>query len=246
MYDFASILLSGPCNLRCPYCIGKMLDPLRMPSNLHEFPLKGLEQFLRRVNEEGITQLSITGTNTDPQLYGFEEELLAFIRSRTGEKVQISLHTNGHLVLKNLHAFNSYDRAAISFPSFKRETCRLMTGSSRVVDLESILRLSEIPIKISTVISEHNIPEIEDHLGALKDLGIRRVVLRKLYGDRVIQNPLKDFAPRRYLMNNPIYDYGGMEVAFWHFESTRASCLNLFSSGEITESYLLERRVVNG
>jgi molybdenum cofactor biosynthesis enzyme MoaA len=243
---FANILFSGPCNLHCPCCIGKMLLPLGLPDNLDLFPLRGLDTFLSLVNEEGISQISITGVDTDPQLYRHEERLLSYIRSRTGRDTRISLHTNGRLILEKSRVFNLYDRATISFPSFTRDIYRKMTGSSEVPDLQGIIRQSRIPLKVSTLISEHNVREMREHLQALKSLGILRVVLRKPYGEESERNPFQSLAPGSYFMNNPVYDFRGLEVTYWQFETTDASCLNLFSSGEISRSYLLERKAQDG
>ena len=75
-YDFANILFAGPCNLRCPYCIGRQVNPALNRNNLKEFPLRNLETFAALVQQHQISEVVFTGTTTDPQLYRYEVHLL--------------------------------------------------------------------------------------------------------------------------------------------------------------------------
>ncbi|MBD3309472.1 radical SAM protein [candidate division KSB3 bacterium] len=240
-YAFANILFSGRCNLRCPYCIGQSQPLQAMPDNLQSFPLKGLERFIEEVQRHGISQISLTGTNTDPQLYAHEVQLIDYLRQAV-PGVKISLHTNGRRVLHNLEVFNRYDRATISLPSFIPETCRKMTGSARVLELGKIVEGASIPIKISTLITGHNICEIPAILARCREVGIHRMVLRKLYGDPREWNLFPDHTPIRYFGGNPVYELDGMEVTIWDFSASQVRCLNLFSDGTISQEYQLTRR----
>jgi MoaA/NifB/PqqE/SkfB family radical SAM enzyme len=75
-YDFANILFAGPCNARCPFCIGRQLDPRLSVNNLREFPPRQLDRFIDRIVAHAIKQVVFTGTTTDPQLYRHEARLL--------------------------------------------------------------------------------------------------------------------------------------------------------------------------
>jgi len=57
---FANILLSGPCNARCPFCIGKLLDDKKNHHNLDVFPLKHIDTFLQTLIDHDITEISFT------------------------------------------------------------------------------------------------------------------------------------------------------------------------------------------
>ena len=46
MFDFANILFSGRCNARCPFCIGRQVDPRLNEDNLDEFPPRELDRLL--------------------------------------------------------------------------------------------------------------------------------------------------------------------------------------------------------
>lgn len=235
-YAFANILLSGPCNLRCPDCIGHTLKQRAFPRNLEQFPLHGLETFTQELIRFGIHQVSLTGTNTEPQLYRHETALIRYLRRRV-PGVRISLHTNGTMALKKMAVFNRYDRAAISFPSFDPDTCRAMTGSPAVRDLAKILDRAAIPVKISTLVTPHNRDEIPAMIARLRNLGVRRMVLRKRYGKTAPLAFFPETAPKRWFGGNPVYDIDGMEVTLWNFERSRLDCLNLFSDGTVTHQY---------
>lgn len=239
-YDFANILLSGPCNLRCPYCIGRQVDPRFNRDNLDEFPLRNLEPFVELLRRHGVRQVVLTGTNTDPQLYRHEARLIAWLREQI-PGVQLSLHTNGQLALKKIAAFNLYDRVSLSLPSFDPGTYARMTGSRRVPDLAAILRESRVPVKVSCVLDEANAGEMAGFLARCRALGVRRAVLRQLYGDpRQWELPAGLRLVGSY-RRNPVYDWEGMEVTYWRFEDTASTSLNLFSDGSISSEYLLTR-----
>jgi MoaA/NifB/PqqE/SkfB family radical SAM enzyme len=239
-YDFANILFAGPCNLRCPYCIGKQVDPALNRNNLDEFPLRNLDTFVELLRRHRVRQIILTGTTTDPQLYRHEAQLVHWLRVQL-PATQISLHTNGQLALEKINILNLYDRGAISFPSFDPDTYEKMTGSRRVPDLEAIVRAARVPIKVSCVINEHNVNQVDAFLAHCHEIGIRRLVFRQLYGDPRHWDILSGHTPVRIYRDNPVYDYDGMEITYWNFYRTSSTALNLFSDGSISSEYLLAR-----
>jgi len=268
LYDFANILLSGPCNLRCPYCIGRQVDPRFNQNTLDRFPPRNLERFLSLLRRHDVRQVVLTGTNTDPQLYPHEARLIALLREQLpsaplkpagqsklaaaqerkgpgshgdAKGVQLSLHTNGQLALKKMAVFNQYDRVSLSIPSFDPDIYERMTGSRRVPDLARILQEAQVPIKISCILNEHNVAQQDTFLTQCRALGIRRVVLRQLYGDTRVWDILPGRLPVRTYRHNLVYDVDGMEVTYWRFEDTTSTSLNLFSDGTISTAYLLTR-----
>ncbi len=239
MYDFANILFAGPCTARCPFCIGRQIDPRLSVNNLDEFPPRNLDRFVEMIWEHAIPQVILTGTTTDPQLYRHEARLLDRLRKRLPSGTQISLHTNGRLALKQIDVFNSYDRACVSFPTFNPVTYEKIMGVRGVPELAALLKQARIPVKISCVITEDNYAQLPDFLAQCHALGIRRMVLRHLYGAKQIW-PLPDQLQRRgEYRGQPVYDYRGLEVTVWHFESNASTSINLFSNGTISQSYLL-------
>ena len=243
-YDFANLLFSGPCNARCPFCIGQQVESRLNVNNLDEFPPRNLERWIELIWEHGIRQVTFTGTNTDPQLYRHEGRLLAYLRQRLPGGTKISLHTNGRLALRKMQVFNQYDRATLSLPSFDPQTYQRMMGVGGPPDIEDILRKCCISLKISCIISEENRFQAALFLSRCAALGVRRVVLRKLYGEPRPWPALLPFAElpltlRGEYRNNPVYDFQGMEVTLWDFEQTDCTSINLFSSGVISTAYQL-------
>ncbi len=239
-YDFANILFAGPCNLRCPHCIGRQLDPALSPSNLGEFPPRNLDTFVETLLRCQVHEVVLTGTTTDPQLYRHEARLIAHLRAAL-PGVRLSLHTNGQLALAKMEVWNLYDRVTISFPSFDSAVYERMTGSHRVPDLAAIVARSRIPVKVSCLVDEPNAGSLAELLAGCQAIGIRRLVLRRLYGDRRHWTLPPVLVPTGAYRGNAVYDFHGMEVTWWEFESTTSTSLNLFSSGLISSEYLLAR-----
>ncbi len=250
MYDFANILLSGPCNLRCRHCIGRQLARRADRDNLGRFPLAGLERFCRALRRAGVTQVALTGTDTDPLLYRHHGELLGYLR-RHVPGVRVSLHTNGVLALGRIDLVNSYHRVCVSLPSLRPATCLLMTGRTRALDLAALVQQATVPLKVSTLVTRHNVSEVLGLVDRCRELGIRRMVLRRLHVQddptagaepwRQVLAWLADLPVTRAFGGNPVLDAGGVELTLWDFRRTRVRCLNLFSDGQISPEYRLDR-----
>ena len=243
-YDFANILFSGPCNQRCPYCIGRQLDPALNRNNLETFPLLNLGRFVALLKQHHIRQVTLTGTNTDPQLYCHEADLVSWLHEAI-PGVQISLHTNGQLALARMDAFNLYDRATISFPSFDPQTFSKMTGVRHMLDLDAILRRARIPVKISCLLGRENASQVQAFLARCHRLGVKRLVFRKQFAASVPWQPPPTLKRIGTYHNNPVYDDAGMQVTYWRFNHTTSTALNLFADGSISTEYLLTRHVSN-
>lgn len=237
--DFANLLFGGPCNRRCPFCIGKQLPERFNVSNLDRFPPLNLDLFIEEVNRLGIRQVVFTATTTDPQLYRHEARLLELLRSRIHTRMQVSLHTNGVLALHKMAVFNQYDKACISFPSFVPSTYEKLMGSRRVPDLQGILAAARIPVKVSCLVNEHNVGEVEEFLARCHSIGVERLVLRYLAGETRRWPLLAGRAACAHYRNNPVYDLDGMQVTVWNFNHTTSTSINLFADGTLSRSYLL-------
>jgi MoaA/NifB/PqqE/SkfB family radical SAM enzyme len=239
MYDFANLLFAGPCNARCPYCIGRQIDPRLSVNNLNEFPPRNLDRFVELIVQHEIRQVVFTGTTTDPQLYRHEARLLDWLRRRLPSDTRYALHTNGRLVLKKIDTFNLYDRVCLSFPTFNADTYVKLMGVRGVPDLAAILDRARVPIKVSCLINEYNFAEIPDFLTHCQQLGIKRLVFRQLYGEPHPWPAIDGLTPRGDYRGNAVFDYHGLEVTYWNFDQSASTSINLFSNGVISETYLL-------
>ena len=240
---FANILLSGPCNARCPFCIGKLLESKWNQSNLDVFPLLHLDEFLSTLIDKHITEISFTWTNTDPLLYKHQDKLISYIRSRIPQ-ARISLHTNGRLLLQQKNIASLYDRIALSFPSFDEKTYRSMMWVDKVPDIKSIIKNISRPIKISCIITSENAHEVASFVQQCQKLGIKRIAFRMLYQDTVTWDDYLDpqllwWKKIRTFANNPVYDFHWLEITLRTFESSDIFCLNLYSNWHISDTYLL-------
>ena len=244
MYDFANILFSGPCSARCYFCIGQQVSTERNQNNLDVFPPAGLDQLIARMWQEEIRQVVFTGTNTDPQLYRHEERLLNLLRSELPATVRFSLHTNGRQALRKMDVFNQYDRATLSLPSFEPEVYFQMMGVRNPPDLSEVLRRVHIPLKISCLVDGHNGPGLPDFLYTCQQIGVRRVVLRRLFGDlgpwhSWLDPIMAEMQPTAPYRGNPVYQLDGMEVTLLDFGASQSRSINLFANGALSEHYLL-------
>ncbi len=242
-FDFANLLFSGKCNARCSFCIGKRIAPALAPPNLSAYPPRNLEGLVRAVWRYGIPRLVFTGTNTDPQLYLHEGRLLARLRLVLPPATHFSLHTNGRMALRKMETFNAYDSVTLSLPALDADIYRRVMGVPQPPDLERILRRARLLPKISIVLTAGSLSVLKDTLTRLADLGIRRVVLRKLYGEarlweRLLPEGL-ELTPRGRYRGNPVCSFEGMEVTLWDFAVSKSRSINLFSSGYLSERYLL-------
>jgi MoaA/NifB/PqqE/SkfB family radical SAM enzyme len=244
MYDYANILFTGnACNLGCYGCIGENQQLFGLPNNLSLFPIRNIDLLLEKVNLYKIPDLAFTATNTDPQLYSHEGELINYVRQKLEGKTKLSLHTNGLLALQKNAEFNSYDKVSVSFHSFNRETYQLMTRTGRQPDLAAIIKASRLPIKLSMFVSEHNQYEIEEYIQKAADLGIRRLAIRKPKGreeEFPLENqpPFCNFTPIDRIFGWPVYRISGVETTICGFDKSTANGLFLFSDGRL-EGYLI-------
>jgi MoaA/NifB/PqqE/SkfB family radical SAM enzyme len=237
--DFANVLFAGPCNRACPFCIGHALPDSVNVDNLDVFPPRGLDALVEVVNRERVRDVIFTGTVSDPSLYRHQAPLLAWLRARLHPGARIAIHTNGALALAQRDVFNSYDRACLSFPTFDPLTYERMMGSRRVPDLAAILAMATIPVKVSCVVNEHNAAELPDFLERCRRLGVRRLVFRRLAGDRRRWSLPPGLRATGTFRGNPVFDYDGVEVGWWDFDASTCESVNLFPDGTLGSTYLL-------
>ncbi len=246
-YDFWNILFSGKCNARCPYCIGWKLQE-KYPWNLDIFPPKNLENFIALVKKYAIEEIIFTGTDTDPLLYHYQKELLEILREQT-PNTRISVHTNWFLILRQLSTFHLYDKATLSLPSFDENIFQTMMGTKqKVLDLQSISEATNIPLKVSRIVSEANnsLEETNHYLENISRTRVRRIAFRKLASDTSSWE--KEVEILKHLWAhytwdyrwNPVYRLWEKEITLWSFTKTTSDSINLFSDGSISNEYLIE------
>ncbi len=242
MFHFANLLFSGPCNARCPDCIGKQIDPRRAPPNLDEYPPKGLDRFLGLIRQHDIREVVLTGANTDPLLYRPLGRLLDDLRAGLPAGTRLGLHSNGRLALARMDLVRRFDKLCLSVPSFDPVIYRAAMGVEGVPDVGAIMDQSGLPVKLSCLVTEINRVEVPEYMECCRALGVRRVVLRKRFGERrswAELLPDRWDEPAEVRFGNPVFEREGVQVTLWDFEQAQIRSLNLFSSGEVSAEYLL-------
>jgi len=232
---FGNIHLSGPCNRSCYFCIGQHMMALDSLNNLEKFPLDGICEFINKCQEHSVTEINITGTNTDPLLYKYPLALQDILRDEI-PNVKIGIRTNGALATKLPWVWQSYDKASISIPSFNPELYRKTMGNGEPPDLKAIIKLKpEMPIKINIVLCPETLNDIPNTLNILADTGIKKVNLREPYGQPHIGSPLSNPISERLGM--PVYNWKGMDVTYWDVHYVEVESVNLYANGTVSETY---------
>ena len=90
------------------------------------------------------------------------------------------------------------------------------------------------------LVTPFNVNEIGDYIKQAADLGVKRIVVRKLKG-RDKEYPLEKMAPFknykivRKIFGWPVYEINGVEVTICGFDKSTARGLFLFSDGRLEE-----------
>lgn len=236
---FGNIHLSGPCNRSCYFCIGQHMMSLDSLNSLDQFPLPGLDEFIKICNDHGVFEVNMTGTNTDPLLYKHTEDLKNYIQERIPE-LKFKIRTNA--VKKDLELLKLYDDGSITICSFDSDIYKKMMGAGSPPDIKKIAMATKhwTSLKINIVLGDENVGNGDIHktLKILEENNIQRVNLREPYGQPHIGNPLSDQKIDSDVFGNPTYKYkNGMNVTYWDVHSTEVESVNLYANGIISETY---------
>lgn len=195
-YDYAEILILGPCACKCFYCLRHEMPIANMNSQLttHYDSWDKFDEFIKQAKELGIKKIYVSSTNTDPLLYKYIYDLIRYLRS---EFELVGLRTNAaNLTYETYRAVDLCNEISISLNAFTGAISEKIAGSHARTEFynlcfwlerEKRLRLhkddADYKIRIATVVNRYNAPEISKMLNELSyynDL-ISYVQLRKVY-----------------------------------------------------------------
>lgn len=239
-HKFANIHLSGPCNRRCYFCIGQHMMALDALNTLNQWPLPGIEDFVTACVEQGVTEVNLTGSNTDPTLYQHLPELTTYLRTHI-PGVRLGIRTNA--VKKDFPHWNLFDKGSVSFCSTNPETYRAMMGCGDPPDIPQLLRdtASWENLKINIILGPENTGEnymdLVTTLADLSDMGVRKVNLREPYGQPHVGNPYGAVMPQGTHFGMPLYHLSEMEITYWDVHYVEVDSLNLYASGRMDSHY---------
>src|ERR1700761_4764018 len=124
---FGNIHLSGPCNRSCYFCIGQHMMALDRFNVLDTYPLPGFSEFVKQCRARKVKTINLTGTNTDPSLYRFQDALSHAIHVAGFD---MGLRTNGARYVPGV-----YDHVSLSITSLDPTLYRLTMGQGSPPDL---------------------------------------------------------------------------------------------------------------
>jgi hypothetical protein len=253
---FANIHLSGPCNRSCYFCIGQWMPGQDMNNNLDSvLPLRGYDEFLSECRARNITEVNITGTNTDPLL--FENLELLINQLAYDGFTNIGMRTNAVKTDRLLNVIALLDKFSISVTSFDPELYAKTMGQGEpptMDQMEQIVKragITKTAVKLNAVLCPETVifNEVFDTVMTAGKLGIPKVNLREPYGQAHIGNPMAASffgEPDKLVFGNPCYivsypDYGNVEVTYWDVHYTEVESVNLYADGKVSLDYPISR-----
>lgn len=241
---FANIHLSGPCNRSCYFCIGQWMPGQDMNNNLGDVELKGYDKFLAECRERNITEVNITGTNTDPLMFKNLAGLLKQLRN--DGFTNIGIRTNAVQANKLIEVMPYIDKFSVSVTSFDPELYLKTMGSGWPPILEPVIEAANqhgVPVKLNVVLCPETQNDITNTILKARDLGIKKINFREPYGQTHIGNPFShpkisgDDGFLKRVFGNPCYNRYGVECTYWDVHYTQVESVNLYADGHVSIEY---------
>lgn len=234
-HKFGNIHLSGPCNRTCYFCIGQHMPGVRGLNTLGTWPLPGLDKFLQQAAELELSQVFLTGSDTEPALYEHHEELIWSTKLALG-KVSVGIRTNG----TRPHVLSAYDEGSLSITSFDPELYRATMGGEVPDVVDCLRRMSHLMLYMC--LTPHTTISIHQDIVTACDLGFQKINLRELYGQPNVGNPLHNHPSYKYtgeFLGNPQYRHIAFDsiITYWDVHYTECTSLNLYANGRVSRTY---------
>lgn len=250
---FSNIHLSGPCNRKCYFCIGQHMMALDDINILDTWPLPNIDKFVDKLLEKEISEVNITGSNTDPLLYNHLPSLKEYLLDRI-PNLKLGIRTNGVSILTRPDRWRLFDKGSISITSLNSNIYKVTMGIGYPPKLSSIKSICDSggpiwdDIKINIVLCPEILEndDIWNTIYNLAYLDINTINIREPYGQPHIGNPFNKYVPRyirKYLdtmhdtLGNKTYRYKRCNITYWDVHYTEVESVNLYANGIISETY---------
>lgn len=239
---FGNIHLSGPCNRSCYFCIGQHMMELDKYNTLDSWPLSGIETFVQECVDRRISEINVTGTNTDPMLYNHTSELKDYLNARI-PNLLFGIRTNA--VRKNMDVLRLYDRGSITICSLNEDIYRAMMGQGSPPNLLDVIENTKhwTDTTINIVLGDENVStgDIFGTINHISSLNVDKINLREPYGQPRIGNPLLHLQNVGEIYGNPYYFFGNTMVTYWDVHYTEVESVNLYANGRVSTDYPITR-----
>lgn len=257
---FGNIHLSGRCNRSCYFCIGQHMMALDSLDVLDTWPLPNIDKFVDKCLEKNITEVNMTGSNTDPLLYNHLPELYEYLSDRI-PKLKFGLRTNGVSILSRPERWMLFDKASISITSLNPKIYKYTMGKGQPPDLIKIKRLCDggngpsfSYLKVNIVLCPEILinNDLWNTIYNLTKIGIRTINIREPYGQPHIGNPFENTQiPSyvfKYIKKSTIDIYGNKQyqftilpdwcnITYWDVHYTEVESINLYANGVVSDTY---------
>lgn len=205
--------------------------------------MRSFDTFIKMLHDSTtIEDVYLTGTNTDPCLYRYHQELTTEIR-KTGKR--IGIRTNGTAHVSELR---HYDNGSVTVCSPYYHINLKMMGGPPPDFGELSLHADLTKWNINTVLGPENANKTS--IEGLIDIGLKYglawINLREPYGQAHIGDMFlwATFGePHGYKLQDtvPYWEFDGMQLCYWdvHFVGVRS--INLYANGRISEDYSITK-----
>jgi MoaA/NifB/PqqE/SkfB family radical SAM enzyme len=252
-YSFANINLLGKCNLDCYFCLGKDLeaefskyDQLRTP-----FPeWKNFSEYLRRLKQEEIKKVYITGQNCDSLQYRHLDALVDHLHR---EGFFVGIRTNGLLATRRMDLVNRLDSVGYTIHTRDPEVHHRIVGARHIPDWDAILSRTVPHHRVSIVVNRHNASEVLPLVAYLAPSRAAYVQLRRISTDTrfaqlrpdmelyeaLYRHIKRSFPLLREFHKAEIFDVYGKETVLWRTIATSVNSMNYYTNGVINDEYFI-------
>ena len=235
---FGNIHFSGPCNRSCYFCIGQHMMALDPFNNLNEWPLANIDTFVTKCVNKGISEINVTGSNTDPLLFNYMHELRDYLKRHIPDLL-FGVRTNGVLIHARQHTWSLFDKGSISITTLDPDLYKKTMGQGLPPYMERVMASTDFPLKANIVMCPETVTETDDWMTTIKkfaEVGIDTINLREPYGQPRLGNPFTRDPDGDHL-GMPFYMINGAKVTYWDVHYVEVESVNLYANGRVSETY---------
>ena len=257
---YGEILLLGPCNYKCYYCLQNEMDKLKEERenqlNTHYSKWNHFNDFLLCCQNESVDKIYLSSICTDPLLYNYLEELIQEIKN---SNFKVGIRTNGVLAVEKINTILKLDEEiSFSLNSFCGETNFKITNNTYIPDYEKIFKLlsnNNKKCRVTIVVNQYNYAEIPEIINKLNNYKcISYLQLRKVYKyydynkekeDKAFEN-VKEWIEKNATeienyYESKVFKYNNLKISLWEnvFSKNSIKSINYFTNGIISGENLL-------